>query len=96
MFQKYLSVYTHFRFQLYPDCFVFRHHNSQQIVSITAFIHGLSESAGPKFLGAAWQCPQLYIFERNLLIEVYGDRGVKEFEVTVFPCNVKPFIPVLE
>ncbi|KAH0928725.1 hypothetical protein HID58_014452 [Brassica napus] len=32
----------------------------------------------PKFLGAAWQRPQLNIFERGLLIEVYGDRGVGE------------------
>ncbi|CAF2120557.1 unnamed protein product, partial [Brassica napus] len=33
---------------------------------------------GPKFLGAAWQRLQLNIFERGLLIEVYGDRGVGE------------------
>ncbi|CAF2110317.1 hypothetical protein YC2023_101588 [Brassica napus] len=65
-------------FQLYPDCFVFRH---LKILNFTAFIHGSCELAGPKFLGAAWQHPQLNIFERGLLIEVYVDRGVGEFEV---------------
>ncbi|KAF2604490.1 hypothetical protein F2Q70_00025209 [Brassica cretica] len=42
----------------------------------------------PKFLGAAWQRPQLNIFECGLLIEVYGDRGVGEFEVMV--CSSLP------
>ncbi|CAN6833580.1 unnamed protein product, partial [Brassica oleracea] len=46
------------------------------------------ERARPKFLGAAWQRPQLNIFERGLLIEVYGDRGVGEFEVMV--CSSLP------
>lgn len=83
----------HFRFQLYADCFVFRH---LKILNFTAFIHGSCELAGPKFLGAAWQRPQLNIFERGLLIEVYGDRGVGEFEVMVCSCNANPIIPVIE